>query len=103
MLFWSNNSSAPRSDASRAARARSNRSVRSRAKSTRCSQSTAAEAPREAIFMFIMITQALAECQVMINDDHLECTSDQLAFVDGLVDVTRRGAVTDPVQLPAER
>src|SRR5262245_42446998 len=51
MLFGSNSSSAPRSEASRALRARWRRSARSRVKSTRCSQSTPIVAPRDAMFM----------------------------------------------------
>src|ERR1700728_552946 len=49
MLFWSNSSTAPRSEASSSARALLRRAARSRAKSTRCSQSTAIVAPRDAI------------------------------------------------------
>ena len=50
-LFGSNSSSAPSSDDASWALVFSSRVLRSRSKSTRCSQSTAIVAPREAMFM----------------------------------------------------
>ena len=56
MLFGSNSSTAPRSDASSDALARSRRSWRSRGKSMRCSQSTARVASGEPTVLFRMVT-----------------------------------------------
>ena len=52
MLFGSKSSRAPRSEAASARFVFSRRARRSRSKSTRCSQSTAMVAPRDAILMF---------------------------------------------------
>src|SRR5579859_1734019 len=55
MLFWSKRSTAPSVESRSDARAFSSRSLRSAAKSIRCSQSTAIVAPREAMFIGLLL------------------------------------------------